>query len=111
MIGLPDTTTEHTPYEHFPDPDTAATKTVAAVADQIHVIEHLSAGFDSAPDSVKTLTIAIGGTTAWEISILTAGLNHYEFPGGLYGTFNEAMVVTLEADAGGATGSISFGIR
>lgn len=119
MIGLPDTTRIQKNAKHHPAANTAAVVTVAAVANDangkktIHVLKWIHYSFDADPGAVETLTVAIGGTTVWQINIpngTVAWPKSVPFGRGLYSTSgNEALVVTLSASAGGASGKVNIG--
>lgn len=116
MRALPNTTAGTTLAKHHPAADTAAVVTIAAVAGQRHVIDWIHFGYDKVSDAVETLTVAIAGTTVWQISIPVdvdvSGPHFISFPHGLYGTgLNEAVVVTLSASGNTCTGKVNVGYR
>jgi len=101
---------------HAPVADTAAVVTIAAVANQFHVVDSIHFGFDVATDAAKNLLITFGGTTKFSIDIPLAvtnvGPHEMVFPRGLYTkTLNEAVVVTLSADGAGAIGKVNVTYR
>lgn len=97
-------------FHHGPAANTAATTgTIAANAQHTHVLDWLCYSFDSATNKITTVTVTINAVTAWQVSLVAgfAGPGFVEFPGGLYGSKNQAMVVTLLADDGGASGKLN----
>ncbi len=112
--------------KHFPDgvaastfstvsaSDAEATETVAAVADQIHVVDFVTVGFDQAPGGVALFKITIGGTIVFQFDYPATSLGtfHFVFPRGLYGNVNEAVVFSLAAGGtAGDIGKVSHGRR
>ena len=72
----------------------ALTATIAAIADEYHVVDSVHCSYAAA--CTGKLTIAFGGVTKWEVDIPTAGMQPFEVPRGLYtGTLNEACVLTM----------------
>jgi hypothetical protein len=103
---------------HAPAADTAAVVTVAAVAREFWVLDSIHYGYDRAPGAARTLTVTIGGVTKHTeyipADIDRAGPHEVIFDKGLYvgeNNKNEALVVTLEADDGGASGSVNITYR
>jgi hypothetical protein len=98
---------------HAPAADAAAVVTIAAVANNRHVIRQIDCSYSGGAvvPVVATLTVAIAGATVWEV-LLPKVLDVYSFyfPYGLYDadSLNQAIVVTL-ADPGqaGTTGTLN----
>lgn len=112
MFKIPDNVARPTNRSNFPSAATAAVITIAADAAQLHVLKHMTASF-SAIAAVETLTIAIDGTTVWEVDISTVGPHFFDLSGwsqagGFYDAdgLNKEMVITLSADAAG-TGKLN----
>jgi hypothetical protein len=102
MQGSPETTAAPTFFTHAPAANTAATKNIAAATGETWVLHWLHFSYDGVPAAVKTASVVIGGTYKWQVDITTAGVWTIEFPGGLYGSANEALVVTLPASGSGS---------
>lgn len=118
MIGLPNTSVTQKNAKDHPAANTEAEVEIAAVADSaigghktIHVLKWIHFSFDAASGAVETLTVAIGGTTVWQIDIPNAAIVDFiSFGKGMYSVNgNEALVVTLSASAGGAKGKVNIG--
>lgn len=111
MKDIPGLGAVATPYKHFPNADTAAVITIAADAEQFHVVDAVQWSFDRTPAAARSLTIAFDGTAEFHIEITSAGPGFFKFPGGLYTGRGEACVITLEADDAGAIGKINAQVR
>ena len=89
----------------------AAVVTLAADADQTHVLDALYYSYDAAPTG-GLLTVTIGGTTVFEVDVTAGGPDDFEFPNGLYNDAkNEEMVVTLAAAGGSIQGIVTVSYR
>jgi len=91
-----------------PAADTVAVVTIAAVADQRHVIRKITCTYIGAAPTAAGITVAIGGSTVWliDLPLLDNQLPYdFDFPFGLYDkdNLNQAVVVTA-TDPGAATG-------
>ena len=85
----------------------AAVVTIAADAEQVWVVDSIYFGFTADPAAAVLLTVAIGGSTVFQIPITKGGAGVIPFrtadDEGLYGAKNQAVVVTLEASGTGGT--------
>ena len=87
-----------------------ATATVAAITGMTHRMLGVSADYDVAVTSIKTITIKQGSTTVvvfkWDF---TNGAFHFAFPAALRGVLGGAVSATLEASGASSTnGRISL---
>ncbi len=84
--------------------NTAAVTVIAAAARRIHCVHHLQWSYNGTPTGGK-LTIDIGGTTEFEVDIVTGG------PGGfgieLAGAANQTVTITLAAGGAGVVGKLN----
>lgn len=108
MKGVPSTTVVPLNGYHAPAADTAAIVTIAADAAEAwnikSIIFSLSADFAAA----KKLNVAFGGVEKFAIDVQDKGVYPIDLGPGLWNrTKNEAAVVTLAADGGGASGSVN----
>lgn len=87
---------------------TAAVVTIAAKADEFWVIDWITWSYDDDPVGGR-LTVEIGGVLVWDIDITVGGPGHIEFTGALYGSKNQAVVVTLAN--GGAAQKVNLRYR
>ena len=113
MRSLPDPDAIVKTKLHHPAANTIALATIAAVADQFHVIDRVDWSLDTDANAVETLTIAINAVTVWKVDIYDGWTGHgfVEFPHGLYTTVvNQAATVTLSSN-GGATGKVNVVYR
>jgi hypothetical protein len=101
-----------TPQHATSDANDTAVITLAAATDTIHALDSLQWSYSAAPTGGK-LTIAIGGSTVWEVDITAAGAGpNIIFPKGVYQTTgNEAMVLTLAAGGGAIVGKLNAQTR
>jgi hypothetical protein len=106
MRAEPNTTFLVTPRTHAPAADTAAIITIAAVADETHVVDAVQWSYSEAPTG-GSLTITVNAVTKFKIAITAAGPGFINFPQGLYGDVNQAVVITLAAGAGTCVGIVS----
>lgn len=111
MRGVPEKDATGTLYTHAPATAYAAEQTVAANANHTHVLDWIHYSFDQAPDSKESLRVLIGGTVVFLWYVTAAGPGFCEFPGGLYGSKNQALKVTLSADSAGAVCKVNFKVR
>lgn len=97
---------------HSPVANTAAVVTLAADTEAYHVIDSIHASFDAAPAAAKKINVTFGGVEKWGQEVAVQGTWEFLFPRGLYtGTKNEAVVITLAADTGGASGRMNVSYR
>jgi len=92
-----------------PEANTAAVVTLTAVAGQRHRISTITLNFFGANVAV-TFNITDGGTDRFNITIPAAqnAVVHLEFPnGGLRGSVNSEIVVTLPAGGAGVSGNLN----
>ena len=85
----------------------AQTLTVAAIANEYHVLDAIHVSFDRAISTPgKLLIVSFGANSVFETDISIFGQWPILLPGGLYnGTFNTAMTVTIPA--GGTANTLS----
>lgn len=89
--------------------NTAVTQTFAAVAGQAHRLTSLVVSYSAAPTGGR-VTVAEGVTTLLEVDVTTAGPTVVPLPaGGLKGSVNTAMTVTLAAAGTGVVGKVNTG--
>lgn len=91
--------------------NTAVVKTYAAVASQKHRLTALSCSWSGTAPTVGLLTVEDGsGNTIWSADV-TLALNTPQSinlpPGGLAGTTNTAMIITLAAGGASAVGKLN----
>lgn len=111
MIEKPETGAQPTFHDVQPGDATAAVITLAADANEIHVLDWVVWSYDAA-QTAGQLTVTIAGTTVFDIDILASGPGSVTFPGGLYGSNkNEAMVITLKAGDTGEAGKLNARTR
>lgn len=100
-------------WNHGSDTNSAVRITLAAVADQIHVIDEIEASYSSAV-TAKVLSIDIGsGVDEWNVDLTGVGPFKFKFPGGFYepDSFNKQAVILLEAGGVGIVGKLSVRTR
>ncbi len=87
---------------HIPPSGNAGVITVAADADEIHVLRHVAYSYDSDPTggTPGSLKVSIAGTDVFDADVTVAGPTELRFDDGLYGKKNEALVITLAALVG-----------
>lgn len=88
----------------------AVVQTIAAVAGQQHRLSALSVSFTGATGTAELKVENGVGTTVFSVDlVLTAGATYdVTFPeGGLAGSINTAMIVTLAAGGAGAIGKVN----
>jgi len=90
--------------------------TLAAIADEFHVIDSVHFGYDQVTSKADSLTVWFGGVLKHIVQIAAdvagAGPHEIHFSGGLYtGTLNEAVIVQLSAGGPGVTGKLNFTYR
>ncbi len=68
--------------------------TAAKDAEEIHVLRWIDYSYDATPTTGK-LTVTIADSDVLEVDIKDEGRGRLDFPNGLYGKFNEALVITL----------------
>ena len=90
---------------HYPASNTAATKTIAAVATARHVLTKLVWSYSGAPTGGR-LTVVDGATTVFDIDISAAGPGSIGLMAPM--SLNSAMAVTLAAGGVGITGKLQF---
>lgn len=90
----------------------AATITFAAVAGQSHRLTFLAASYSAAPTGGR-LTVADGATTILDLDLTGAGTAGVPAlpAGGIQGTANTAMTITLAAGGAGIVGKLSAAKR
>lgn len=92
-----------------PAANTAAVVTLAAVAGQRHRITAIAYSYTAAPAG-GTLTVVDGATPLIDIDVTSSGEVWAVLPpGGLVGTANTAMTITLTAGGAGISGKLSVG--
>ena len=85
----------------------AGVVTIAAIADEWHVIDQVDVSYSGAPTGAS-LTIAFGGVTKYLAQIERAGIVSVRFDRGLMtGTENEAVVFTTAAGGGSLTSEVN----
>ena len=105
MFLNPDFDAVRTPRIHEPASNTAAIITLAADANERHVLDFVSWSYDNTPTGGK-LSISIAGTDSMVIGITAAGPGYLYLPG-MHGAKNEAMVLTLAAGGSGVVGIVN----
>lgn len=108
MFTAPNKTAKVTAGYDFPAANTNAVVTLAATSGVIHVIKKISGSYSGTLASAPyTLTVAIGGTTVWSVALSAVGTFDFDFPDGLHGAENTAVVVTLPAGGASGTGKLN----
>ncbi len=110
MIVKPNTHVVTVPKLHVPAGDTDAVITMAAAEKVINVVDSVHCSYDAAPTGGK-LTITVDAATKFEVDITAAGPLEFLFPGGLYGSENQAVVITLAAAGGAIVGKVNAQTR
>lgn len=97
-----------------PAANTAAVVTLAADAQGMHVIDHMTYSYEGGATTDETLTVTIGGVTKYAQYINASKNQEIPLPGGLYNqalTKNEEVIATLSASGAGATGKLNVVYR
>jgi len=86
--------------------------TIAALANDVHVVRQIDCSVDAAPTNDMTLTVEIDSVTVWTQAVYIAAdadapPRQFFFPHGLYGEKNQAVVVTLSAIGGADNGLLN----
>ncbi len=88
----------------------SATITVAAIANEYHVLRSVDFSYDGTPTG--QLSVSFGSPVAVikeRVDVVTAGPQNLQYPRGLYrGATNEPMEVSLVAGGSGVTGKVSI---
>lgn len=79
---------------------------LAAVADEIHVLDQLWFSYSGAPTGGR-LTIAIGGVTKLDLDVTQSGPGPLPLNRMNGGKVNEAVVITLKAAGAGVVGKLA----
>jgi hypothetical protein len=94
-----------------PAANTNAVVTYAAAPNVAHSIDSITWSYDAAPTGGR-LTITDGGVTVFDIEITAGGPGFFSFPGGIRGSENSALVITLAAGGAAVEGKLYvFGHR
>ena len=89
--------------------NTAVVQTIGAVAAKSHRLTSLILSYDAGPTGGNVI-VQDGATTILDVSIVAAGPTVLRLPvGGLKGTINTAMTITLAAAGAAVIGKISSG--
>lgn len=107
----PNTVTPQLMANDKPAADTAAVVTLAAAATDLHVIDAIYWSYGLLAPTAGNLLVTIGGSTAYSADITAAGDGSVSFPHGLFGDFNEEVVVTLAAPGGVVDGRLNVSYR
>jgi hypothetical protein len=95
------------PSRHQPAVNTAAVITYAAAPDERHRLTMLTYSYNAAPTG-GVLTVTDGATGVFGMDIVAAGPGSVPLPaGGIIGTVNTAMTITLGAAGAAVTGKLS----
>jgi len=98
-----------TPQSSTAAANTAVVQTFAADPTAAHRLTALAVSYSAAPTG-GGVVVADGGTTILDLSITAAGTFFVPIPaGGLKGTVNQAMTVTLAAAGAGVVGKVNTG--
>ncbi len=90
----------------YPAANTDAVVTLAADADEMHVLKKIYWSYDVGP--VGRLYVAIDGVTKLDVDITSSGPGFLPFDDGLYGgEKNKSLVVTLAAGGAAVTGKLT----
>lgn len=81
--------------------------TLAADADNVHVLHRLYFSYDVDPATAGSLTITIDGVTYLDNFVVLAGMGPLELDGMSSGVLNKEVVITLEGVAG-SVGKLSL---
>ena len=94
-----------TPRTNTEAANTAVAITLAANADEYHVLHAIQYSYTAAPTN-GGITVTIGGTTVFDFDIVGTE-DTIEFPKPIYQNKNEAMVITLKAGGAAIVGSLN----
>lgn len=99
-------------HAHTPAADTAAVVTLAAVADEMHHIDGIICGYDETPAAAR-ITISDGVQDDLTVPIVVADIVSIGFGGHpvFIGGAGLAVVVTLAAGGGTASGELNVSVR
>jgi len=104
---LPASPPASTPLNNSPAVNTAAVITYGAVAGQRHRLTKLSASYNAAP-TAGNLLVQDGATTVHSEDLSAAGVDQVPLPGGgIQGSVNTAMTITLAAAGAAVTGKLN----
>lgn len=107
--GLKTTEAASTPQHATAAANTAVTQTFAAVVGKSHRLTSLAVSYSAAPTGGR-VTVSDGGTVVFEVDVTAAGPVSVPLPGGgLQGTANTAMTVTLAAGGAAVIGKVNTG--
>ncbi|KKN22570.1 hypothetical protein LCGC14_0913730 [marine sediment metagenome] len=87
--------------------------TKAATVGTIWVLDWISVSFNKTAHAAAALTVTIGGTDVFDIDLAAASTGPYQFlfPGGMYGSTGDALVVKVADGGSGHTGTLSIRYR
>lgn len=107
--GLKTAEAPSTPQHGTAAANTAVTQTFAAVAAQAHRLTSLVVSYSAAPTGGR-VTVSDGATVVFEVDVTAAGPVMVPLPaGGLKGSVNTALTVTLAAAGAGVVGKVNTG--
>lgn len=96
---------------HAPAANNPAIVTYAAQVNLAHSIDAIMWSYDGTPTGGR-LTVTDGGTTVFDVEITSGGPGFFNFPGGIRGSENSALVITLAAAGASVEGKLYvFGHR
>jgi hypothetical protein len=88
---------------------------IAAVAEEHHVVDWVSCSYDDTPATPTVLTIALGPTGVIQHDLIGAGPFHFRYgngkDGGLAADKNTAVTITLGAGGAGVDCNLAAGTR
>lgn len=94
---------------HSPVANTIATQTLAAPTDGSWVVSGVYFGFDQAPALTEEFELeSPSGDTHMLIPVDRAGSDHVDFDPPLRFPHEQAVIISLSADTGGARGYVAF---
>lgn len=105
--GLKTAPAPSTPQHATAAANTAVTQTFAAVAGQSHRLTGLVVSYSAAPTAGR-VTVSDGAAVVFEVDVAAAGPVSVPLPaGGLQGSVNTAMTVTLAAAGASVVGKVN----
>lgn len=85
--------------------NTAVVITLAADADETHVLHGIQCSYSATPTG-GGITVSIGGSDVFDFDIVGTE-QVFDFPKPIYGQKNQAMVITLKAGGAAVIGSLN----
>lgn len=110
MHGSANLLAEQKHAKDHPVANTAAAVSLAAEAQQRHVIDQIAWSYAGTP-TAGNLKIAVAGVDVWSVDIVADGPGFIPFPNGFDCGVNKLVVVTLAAAGAACTGKLNVSYR